>query len=105
MRKMAVIRSLARQLVRAGKEMQIISNELESMCIDSDDVVDVYNTLLMQELEKAQFAVLLLTERLIGEEDETETNKTDGEVVLSEGELSEKRKGDGGYGQLPESQS
>ncbi len=99
MRKMAVIRSLARQLVRAGKEMQIISNELESMCIDSDDVVDVYNTLLMQELEKAQFAVLLLTERLIGEEDETETNKTDGEVVLSEGELSEKRKGDGGYGQ------
>ena len=98
MRKMAVIRSLARQLVRAGKEMQIISNELESMCIDSDDVVDVYNTLLMQELEKAQFAVLLLTERLIGEEDETETNKTDGEVVLSEGELSEKRKGDGGYG-------
>lgn len=99
MRKMAVIRSLARQLVRAGKEMQIISNELESMCIDSDDVVDIYNTLLMQELEKAQFAVLLLTERLIGEEDETETNKTDGEVVLSEGELSEKRKGDGGYGQ------
>ena len=99
MRKMAVIRSLARQLDRAGKEMQIISNELESMCIDSDDVVDVYNTLLMQELEKAQFAVLLLTERLIGEEDETETNKTDGEVVLSEGELSEKRKGDGGYGQ------
>ena len=99
MRKMAVIRSLARQLVRAGKEMQIISNELESMCIDSDDVVDVYNTLLMQELEKAQFAVLLLTERLIGGEDETETNKTDGEVVLSEGELSEKRKGDGGYGQ------
>lgn len=99
MRKMAVIRSLARQLVRAGKEMQIISNELESMCIDSDDIVDVYNTLLMQELEKAQFAVLLLTERLIGEEDETETNKTDGEVVLSEGELSEKRKGDGGYGQ------
>ena len=99
MRKMAVIRSLARQLVRAGKEMQIISNELESMCIDSDDVVDVYNTLLMQELEKAQFSVLLLTERLIGEEDETETNKTDGEVVLSEGELSEKRKGDGGYGQ------
>ena len=99
MRKMAVIRSLARQLVRAGKEMQIISNELESMCIDSDDVVDVYNTLLMQELEKAQFAVLLLTERLIGEEDETETNETDGEVVLSEGELSEKRKGDGGYGQ------
>lgn len=99
MRKIAVIRSLARQLVRAGKEMQIISNELESMCIDSDDVVDVYNTLLMQELEKAQFAVLLLTERLIGEEDETETNKTDGEVVLSEGELSEKRKGDGGYGQ------
>ena len=99
MRKMAVIRRLARQLVRAGKEMQIISNELESMCIDSDDVVDIYNTLLMQELEKAQFAVLLLTERLIGEEDETETNKTDGEVVLSEGELSEKRKGDGGYGQ------
>ena len=99
MRKIAVIRSLARQLVRAGKEMQIISNELESMCIDSDDVVDVYNTLLMQELEKAQFAVLLLTERLIGEEDETETNKTNGEVVLSEGELSEKRKGDGGYGQ------
>lgn len=99
MRKIAVIRSLARQLVRAGKEMQIISNELESMCIDSDDVVDVYNTLLMQELEKAQFAVLLMTERLIGEEDETETNKTDGEVVLSEGELSEKRKGDGGYGQ------
>ena len=99
MRRMAVIRSLARQLVRAGKEMQIISNELESMCIDSDDVVDVYNTLLMQELEKAQFAVLLLTERLIGEEDETEINETDGEVVLSEGELSEKRKGDGGYGQ------
>ena len=49
MRKMAVIRSLARQLVRAGKEMQIISNELESMCIDSDDVVDVYNTLMDEE--------------------------------------------------------
>lgn len=89
MNEMVTIRSLGRQLSHAGEEIQSIAEEIDLMKEDDPELVEVYNDLLTQHLEKAQVIVLTLTQKLFGLTDEgTRTDEGEGGSVFAEGELN-----------------
>lgn len=85
---MATIRSLGRQLACAGEEIQSLADEIDLLNSEEREVLEIYNSLMIQHLEKAQVIILMLTQKLFGTTDEgTHRDGEDSDTVSVAKEL------------------
>ena len=101
MKNACAISSLARQLGKVSEKLDSLAMGVQDVEQNAPDLTDVYQGLLLDEIEHVQILTLELTKAVVAAAEET--NADEGGSVFAAGDLTaEKAGGDGDNGQSEE---
>lgn len=92
MKNACAISSLARQLGKVSEKLDSLAMGVQDVEQNAPDLTDVYQGLLLDEIEHVQILTLELTKAVVAAE---ETNADEGGSVFAAGDLTAEKAGDG----------
>ena len=93
MKNACAISSLARQLGKVSEKLDSLAMGVQDVEQNAPDLTDVYQGLLLDEIEHVQILTLELTKAVVAEAEET--NADEGGSVFAAGDLTAEKAGDG----------
>ena len=100
MKNACAISSLARQLGKVSEKLDSLAMGVQDVEQNAPDLTDVYQGLLLDEIEHVQILTLELTKAVVAAAEET--NADEGGSVFAAGALTAEKAGDGDNGQSEE---